>query len=77
MKLLRSVVKMSLQQFRRELRQLKNSITERQGLKFKIFIFRANGFTDAGETEEDFKNFVSANPHTHVLKLVRKSFRKG
>jgi hypothetical protein len=34
-------------------------------------------FTDEGETEDDLKAYVAAHPHTHVLKLIRKSCRKA
>lgn len=67
---------MSIHRIRRTLEMLRTSIAERHGIPFEVFIFWENGLTDAGETEEDFQNFVSANPHTRVLKLVRKSFRK-
>jgi hypothetical protein len=68
---------MSFLQLRKELNELKNSIITQYEPQFKIFIFRENGFTDAGETEEDLKAYVTAYPHTHVLKLIRKSCRKA
>ena len=68
---------MSLLQLRKEIQELKNSIITQYEPQFKIFVFRENGFTDAGETEEDLKAYVAAHPHTHVLKLIRKSCRKA
>jgi len=68
---------MSLMQLKKELKELKNSIITQYEPQFKIFVFRVNGLTDAGETEEDFKAYVAAHPHTHVLKLIRKSCRKA
>ncbi len=66
---------MSILQLRKELKELKNSlIPETQN---RIFIFRVNGLTDAGENEEDVRSYAVAHPHTHVLKLIRKSCRKA
>lgn len=67
---------MSLQQLRMEISELKNSIVRQYEPLNKIFIFRVNCLTDAGETEEDIKAYAVAHPHTHVLKLIRKSCRK-
>ena len=76
-KIIKGYGKMSLQQLRKELTELKNSIITQYEPQFKIFIFCENGFTNTGEREEDFKVYVAAHPHTHVLKLIRKSCRKA
>ena len=68
---------MSLQQIKNEIQELKNSIITQYEPLCKIFVFRENGFTDEGETEDDLKAYVAAHPHTHVLKLIRKSYRKA
>jgi hypothetical protein len=68
---------MSLLQIRKDMQELKNLIMFETQPAFKIFIFRENGFTDAGETEECLKAYRAAHPHTHVLKLIRKSCRKA
>ena len=68
---------MSLQQLRKEIQELKNSIITQYEPLCKVFVFRENGFTDTEETEEDLKAYVAAHPHTHVLKLIRKSCRKA
>lgn len=68
---------MTVQQLKKCIQELKNSIIVQHELQHKIFIFRENGLTEAGETEEDFKAYVVAHPHTHVLKLIRKSCRKA
>jgi hypothetical protein len=68
---------MSLTQLKKELKELKNSIITQYEPQFKIFVFRVNGLTDAGETEEDVNTYIAAYPHTHVLKLIRRSCRKA
>jgi predicted nucleotidyltransferase len=68
---------MSLQHLRKEIQELKNSLITQYEPLCKVFIFRENGFTDARETEEDLKAYAAAHPHTHVLKLIRKSCRKA
>ena len=68
---------MSLQQIKNEIQELKNSIITQYEPLCKIFVFRENGFTDEGETEDDLKAYVAAHPHTHVLKLIRNSCRKA
>jgi len=68
---------MSLQKLRKEIRELKNSIIAQYEPLCKVFVFRENGSTDEGETEEDLKAYVAAHPQTHVLKLIRKSCRKA
>ena len=68
---------MSLLQLRKEIKELKNSIITQYEPQFKIFVFHVNGFTDVGETEEDVNTYITAHPHTHVLKLIRKSCRKA
>jgi hypothetical protein len=68
---------MSLTQLKKELKELKNSIITQYEPQFKIFVFRVNGLTDAGETEEDVNTYIAAHPHTHVLKLIRRSCRKA
>ena len=72
-----SAGKMSLQQIKNEIQEPKNSIITQYEPLCKIFVFRENGFTDEGETEDDLKAYVAAHPHTHVLKLIRKSCRKA
>ncbi len=39
----------------------------------KVFAFRENGLTDAGETEEDMKAYPKAHPHTCIVKLFYKN----
>ena len=56
---------MSLQQIKNEIQELKNSIITQYEPLCKIFVFRENGFTDEGETEDDLKAYVAAHPHTH------------
>jgi len=68
---------MSLLQIRKDMQELKNLIISEIQPAFKIFILRENGSTDEGETEEDLKAYAAAHPHTHVLKLIRKSCRKA
>lgn len=68
---------MSLLQLRKGLKELKNSIITQYEPQFKIFVFRENEFTDSRETEEDLNAYLAAHPHTHVLKLIRKSCRKA
>lgn len=68
---------MRLQGLRKEISELKTSIVTQYEPQYKIFIFRENGLTDAGENEEDFRSYTVAHPHTHVLKLIRKSCRKA
>jgi len=68
---------MSLLQIRKELKELKNSIITQYEPLCKVFVFRDNGFTYTGETEEYLKAYRAAHPHTHVLKLIRKSCRKA
>jgi hypothetical protein len=67
---------MSLLQLRKELKELKNSIITQYEPQHKIFIFWKNGLTDTGETEENLKAYTVSHPHTHVLKLIRKTCKK-
>ena len=66
---------MNLQRIKNEIETLKNALIMQYEPQNKIFVFRANGLTDAGETEEDLKEYTAEHPHTHVLKLIRKSCR--
>lgn len=67
---------LSLQQLKKQIKELKNSAITKYELQFKIFEFRVNDLTNAGETEEDVDTYIVAHPHTHVMKFFRKSFRK-
>lgn len=67
---------MSFSQLKKEIELLKSSALARYEPQFKIFVFRINCLTDAGETEEDVNIYIAAHPHTHVLKFYRKSFRR-
>ena len=68
---------MNLQQIKADIAILRRSIILQTEPANKIFIFRANGLTDAGETEDDLKEYSILHPHTHVLKLIRKSCRQA
>ena len=67
---------MSLQQLKKQIKELKNSAITQYEPQFKIFEFRVNGLTNAGETEENVNTYIAAHPHTQVLKFFRKNFRK-
>lgn len=60
---------MSLQGLMKEISELKNSIIRQCEPQNRIFIFRENGLTDAGENEEDVRSYAVAHPHTHIVTL--------
>lgn len=67
---------MSVAKLREEIDNLKKLTICKHEPTLKIFVFRADGLTEAGENEVDAAVYASAHPHTRVLKLFRRSFRK-
>jgi len=63
---------MSLQQIKRDITELKRSLVTASGPLCKVFISGACG----NHTEEEMSAYEAANPHTHIIKLIRKSCRK-
>jgi len=62
---------MTLQQMRKEIQEIKNSIiTQYEPLK-KVFIL---GVEDS-PTETEIEAYSQAHPFTHILKLTRQSWR--
>lgn len=64
---------MSLQQLKRELEELKRSIVRETEPLCKVFIL---GKADS-PSEDEIEAYAALHPHTHILKLTRKSFRKA
>jgi hypothetical protein len=64
---------MTLLQIRKEIAELKNSIITQYEPLCKVFIL---GGKDS-PVEAEIEAYSQAHPHTHVLKLIRKSCRKS
>jgi hypothetical protein len=64
---------LNLSQIKKQIQELKNSVIAENTVLCKVFAFRENGLTDAGETEADMKAYSKAYPHTRIVKLFYKN----
>lgn len=62
---------MSFQQLKNQIEELKRSIIQETEPLYKVFILG----TKDSSTEAEIQAYAVSHPHTHILKLTRKSFR--